>query len=1293
MRVAQQKGKQVDFKTLVLNADTRGMKKGEEVLDDVADAAERADDRVRDAQGRFVKAGDSAKRAAPKLKQFSNETKAISISAASAAKGIAGLVAGYASFNTLGQSVGMARQFNAAIAETSTLIEGTPKQLEMLRGEARKLAVAYGGDATAQVQAFYQAISAGAGSVDEASKVLETANRLAVGGVTDITTAVDGLTTATNAYAAMGLTAQQASDAMFAGMRAGKTTVGELSASLGTVVPIASSAGVSFEELVGGMAALTTQGQSTAMAATGIRQSLANVIAPTKQATELAEALGIEFNVAGLKAMGFADFMDDVIDKTGGSEQALAQLFGSVESLNAVLAFSGGAGDAYNQIMADMANNAGLTDEAFTKVSNTLDQRWNRATAASRDALLGLGNASLNVLVPALEGVVSAGHFVADNFDLIASAALGLAATQIPAMIGGLGSLVTLMGTAATSAYALGTAITVALGPWGILAGLVAGAAGYFLLFSDNAGKAKAAAYDAAQGTKALNASLGIFYETAAPSASRAAIDLANDNYKLAASAVDAARAEIAKQRAIVNSSPSAGTIGGPFAGTGSLPSEKLTAAQKRLAAAEKALEQATMDRKTAATAVTGSMSEQIDRTQNLNSNLSVTIDNLDALTKASPKSGKAMTDAMKQAQKELRESERAAEKFAKALNQPVVNAVDQSVDYMVNGFENGFDGLKDILKRSLAEMAAFAIANPIKIGLGIGGTGTGALIGGGGSNNIASRALGFAANSAGSGGGLLSPILGSLGTNLFSASPALGTGFLGGVGSTLSSTFGAGGGIGGLFSIGGNAAAAGGGLLAAAGAAVPLLGAAVGVGALLSKAFGKKYDGSGYKGRISATGLQGSGYDKYSGGWFRSDSEERTRLPRGLDAAVDQATRAAVAPVFEAAGVLGLSTRRARSYRGLFFKTGIKGTEEEKRAKIERTIGKAVDHMAKLTLGTLRFNRAGETSTQTIVRLSTHLQGVNDLFEQMDKLTFDIGLVGADAASDLVRRFGSMDQLNSQISGYYDAFFTEEERRANTLQFLKAEFEDLGLVLPASRAAFRQTVEGLDLMTASGRDLYSELIQLSDAMAFAFPEILNNIRSFLDDLLNTPLTPASNTQVLAANRKRFNTTFDLAAAGDSAAAQQITGDAQNYLNSLRATAGSDVAYRRSSSQVLAQLRLLADNPLGLPQFASGGYTGNGGSYEVAGVVHRGEYVMSKDATRRIGVGNLEAMHRSAKGAHGFGGSDRALERKLDALVSELSAFRSENRQLKLKLLQYSRKDSRVLQTWNTDGMPPERTA
>ena len=56
-----------------------------------------------------------------------------------------------------------------------------------------------------------------------------------------------------------------------------------------------------------------------------------------------------------------------------------------------------------------------------------------------------------------------------------------------------------------------------------------------------------------------------------------------------------------------------------------------------------------------------------------------------------------------------------------------------------------------------------------------------------------------------------------------------------------------------------------------------------------------------------------------------------------------------------------------------------------------------------------------------------------------------------------------------------------------------------------------------------------------------------------------------------------------------------------------------------------------------LAAFDEGGYTGNGGRLEPAGVVHRGEFVMSAPAVQRIGLANLEAMHNGATGGGGGG--------------------------------------------------------
>jgi len=42
--------------------------------------------------------------------------------------------------------------------------------------------------------------------------------------------------------------------------------------------------------------------------------------------------------------------------------------------------------------------------------------------------------------------------------------------------------------------------------------------------------------------------------------------------------------------------------------------------------------------------------------------------------------------------------------------------------------------------------------------------------------------------------------------------------------------------------------------------------------------------------------------------------------------------------------------------------------------------------------------------------------------------------------------------------------------------------------------------------------------------------------------------------------------------------------------------------------------------------FAEGGYTGSGGKYEPAGIVHKGEYVLPQEVVRALGVGRLDAL-------------------------------------------------------------------
>lgn len=373
--------------TLILQADPRGLLVGKRALDQTTVSAAAT-------QGAVIKANEA----------FSSNAAGI----AAAARSMGLMALAYAGFSGVSGSIQMARDFNAALAETSTLIEGTPAELDALTEASRAMSVQFGGTATAQMQAFYEALSAGVGNVSEATTFMDAANKLAVGGVTDVTTAVDVLTTAMNSYASTGLTAAEASDAMFISALAGKQNIDDLSASLGQIVPLTSNLGISFDEVNAALAALTLQGQTTSIATTGLRSAIANILVPTSQAADMAAELGIQFDVQALKAQGLSGFIDMVTEATDGNQEAMGKLFGSTEALTAMMAFAGGAGDAFAEILVDMENKAGATDAAFEKMANSLDQRWNRAVASMQDIGVRLGTMLMTVIVPSLEFMAEA---------------------------------------------------------------------------------------------------------------------------------------------------------------------------------------------------------------------------------------------------------------------------------------------------------------------------------------------------------------------------------------------------------------------------------------------------------------------------------------------------------------------------------------------------------------------------------------------------------------------------------------------------------------------------------------------------------------------------------------------------------------------------------------------------------------------------------------------------------------------------------------------------------------------
>ena len=312
-------------------------------------------------------------------------------------------VAGAAAVAGIGvASVKMAFDFDRSMREVNTLLGRPAAGFEELKSQVLDLSVRIGRTASETVPALYQAISAGvpAGNV---LAFLATANESAVGGVTDLSVAVDALTTATNAFGSQGLTAEDAADILFTAVKGGKTTFDELAGTIGRVAPLAAGAGVSFAETAASIATLTTQGFATAEAVTGIRSAIQAALRPTEDLTRVFQQAGFESAQAAIEGVGLVGALDLIAQAADGDIGALTKMLGSVEAVNAVLGLTGDNAAAVQDQMFAMAQRTGAAGEAFREMEQSASRAWDRFRARVEVGLIRLGGWLLPSVVKALD--------------------------------------------------------------------------------------------------------------------------------------------------------------------------------------------------------------------------------------------------------------------------------------------------------------------------------------------------------------------------------------------------------------------------------------------------------------------------------------------------------------------------------------------------------------------------------------------------------------------------------------------------------------------------------------------------------------------------------------------------------------------------------------------------------------------------------------------------------------------------------------------------------------------------
>ncbi|WP_435170840.1 hypothetical protein [Falsirhodobacter sp. 1013] len=602
------------------------------------------------------------------------------------------------------------------------------------------------------------------------------------------------------------------------------------------------------------------------------------------------------------------------------------------------------------------------------------------------------------------------------------------------------------------------------------------------------------------------------------------------------------------------------------------------------------------------------------------------------------------------------------AEQFARAQNlineevregNPLMEQLSNSFwDFLERGAAD-FASFKDAMiggfRTMLVSMIRMAAQNKLMIGVGMGGAGgvagaASAATGvGGGMGGGLMQGAGFLGQITGFGSSVLSGITAPLqaalssatsggimqGFQSYSASLSANAAGFNGLGMQIGAYLGpaiAGTAIGGMLAGDYKIAGLGGSTTSMIGAGIgALIGGPLGglvggaLGGLTNRLFGKRLAGAGIEGKFYGTGgFSGSTYQSYKGGVFGSDSTERQALDKATQDTLSQSFGALRESVVGMADTLGIAGDTFDNFIYKFrFSTDDKSPEEIAE-KFQAKLEDAGHAMADMIAGIDKYAKSGEEALDTLTRLSQSLVGVTSIMDTLSHTFSATGLAGADMASALAELFGGLDAMGTATQTYYNAFYTEEQRRSTLERQMTEQLAKLNIAMPKTRDAYMAMIEAQDLTTEKGRETYAALIQLAAGMDSVLPAVASftaeiaalagtvstelataisgaeaaaqtyeqsarlwyqtaqSLRDFIHDLNNSNLSYINPQQALTGNQTRFDTLLERVKGGDVDAAKSITGAASDLLTSLRQTSRSQAEYATAAARVTAGLSLAA---------------------------------------------------------------------------------------------------------------------
>jgi TP901 family phage tail tape measure protein len=377
----------------------------------------------------------------------------------------------------LGASVKGAANFQDSIAKVSTLVDTSKVSVSDLSKTFLDLSNETGKSASELAEAGYQALSASV-PVEKLGQFTKEATNLAKVGYTDAATAVDVMTTAINAYGLSADDANKISNNLVKTQNLGKTTVDELSSSMGKIIPTASSMNVNLDNLSGVYVSLTKQGIATAEATT-YANSMFNEMGDsgTTVGKILKEKTGKSFQDLMADGNSVADVLAILQDYSKETGTNFNELWSSSEAGKSAIAILNGGVDEFNSTVETMADSTDVVAEGLEKL-NTPSAKAKKALNQIKNSGIELGSSFISALTPTIDKVASGVEELTQWFSglsdgtktMIATVMSIIAAASPVLLVGGkiisiIGSLITGIGSVITTVTTVISFVTGAIIP------------------------------------------------------------------------------------------------------------------------------------------------------------------------------------------------------------------------------------------------------------------------------------------------------------------------------------------------------------------------------------------------------------------------------------------------------------------------------------------------------------------------------------------------------------------------------------------------------------------------------------------------------------------------------------------------------------------------------------------------------------------------------------------------------------------------------------------------------------